>query len=81
MPFLSTFRVKNVHMEVGGGQKGAKLGPHSTYCTRAIITRGLCTFYPLFEFQKRFLRSFFLKFLTVNRIGDSDMKTVFNVWV
>ena len=33
------------------------------YRTRAIITRGLYTFYPLFEFQKRFSRVFFfLKF-------------------
>ena len=27
--FLSTFRVKNVHVEVGGGQKRAKLCPCS----------------------------------------------------
>ena len=27
--FLSTFRVKNVHVEVGGGQKRAKLCPRS----------------------------------------------------
>ena len=35
------------------------------YCTRAIITRGLYTFYPIFEDQKRFLRSFFGKILTL----------------
>ena len=27
--FLSTFRVKNVHVEVGGGQRRAKLCPRS----------------------------------------------------
>jgi hypothetical protein len=27
--FLSTFRVKNVHVEVGGGQKSSKLCPRS----------------------------------------------------
>ena len=27
--FLSTFMVKNVHVEVGGGHKRAKLCPHS----------------------------------------------------
>ena len=29
------------------------------YRTRAIITRGLYTFYPLFEGQKRFFKEFF----------------------
>ena len=29
MSFLSTFRVENVHVEVGGGQKRAKLCPRS----------------------------------------------------
>ena len=28
-PFLSTFRVENVHVEVGGGQKRARLCPRS----------------------------------------------------
>ena len=32
------------------------------YRTRAIITRGLYTFNPIFEVQKRFLSSFFIKF-------------------
>ena len=32
------------------------------YCTRAIITRGLYIFYPIFEGQKRFLRSLFIEF-------------------
>ena len=33
------------------------------YRTRAIITHGLYTFYPLFEVQKRFFQgAFFLKF-------------------
>ena len=35
------------------------------YRTRAIINRGLYTFYPTFERQKRFLRSFFSKVLTL----------------
>ena len=30
-----------------------------TYRTRAIITRGLYTFYPLFEGQKRFFKEVF----------------------
>ena len=29
------------------------------YSTRAIITRGLYTFYPLFEVQKRFFKGLF----------------------
>ena len=33
------------------------------YRTRAIIARGLYTFYPLFEVKKLFLRGFFLKIL------------------
>ena len=33
------------------------------YRTRAIITRGLYTFYPLFEVQKRFFKGFLLKIL------------------
>ena len=35
------------------------------YHTRAIITRGLYTFYPLFEVQTRFSRGFFLKILAL----------------
>ena len=31
----------------------------SDYRTRAIITRGLYTFYPLFEVQKRFFKGLF----------------------
>ena len=31
----------------------------SAYRTRAIITRGLYTFYPLFEVQKRFFQELF----------------------
>ena len=33
-----------------------------TYRTRVIITRGLYTFYPLFEVQSFFQGAFFLKF-------------------
>ena len=32
MPFLSTFRVENVHVEVGGGQKRTKLCPRVIEC-------------------------------------------------
>ena len=28
--FLSTFKIKNVHVKIGGGQKRAKLRPRST---------------------------------------------------
>ena len=35
------------------------------YRTRAIITRGLFTFYPLFEVQKRFIKLLFLKILAL----------------
>jgi hypothetical protein len=37
--FLSTLRVKNVHMEVGGGQKRAKLCPRSH-----LMSTKLCEF-------------------------------------
>ena len=35
------------------------------YCTPTIITRGLYTFYPLFEVQTRFSMGFFLKILVL----------------
>ena len=35
------------------------------YAHHYIATRGLYTFYPLFEVQKRFLRGFFLKILAL----------------
>ena len=38
----------------------------------AIITRGLYTFYPLFEVQKRFLRSFFLKILALCMVSIQE---------
>ena len=41
----------------------------STYRTRAIITRGLYTFYPIFESQKRFFKEFFfVKFWSYVRL-------------
>ena len=41
-------------------------GEDFAYRTRAIITRGLYTFYPLFEVQKRFFKGFFfLKILAL----------------
>ena len=43
--------------------KSKIFGQESTYRTRAIITHGLYTFYPLFKVQKRFFKGlFFLKF-------------------
>ena len=35
------------------------------YRTRAIITRGLYSFYPLFEVQKRFFKGLYLKILAL----------------
>ena len=35
------------------------LAQHFIYRTRAIITRGLYTFYPLFKAQKRFFKGLF----------------------
>ena len=32
---------------------------YTTYRTRAILTRGLYTFYPIFEAQKRFFKELF----------------------
>ena len=43
-----------------------------TYRTRAIITRGLYTFYPIFEGPKRFLRSFFRKILTLCMVSIQE---------
>ena len=40
------------------GDLGKNL-PTFMYRTSAIITRGLCTFYPLFEVQKRFFKELF----------------------
>ena len=37
--FLSTFRVKNVHVEVGGGQKRAKLCPRSHWMPPTLENR------------------------------------------
>ena len=42
------------------------------YRTRAFITRGLYTFYPIFEDQKRFLRIFFCKFLTLCMVSIQE---------
>ena len=45
----------------------------SMYRTRAIITRGLYNFYPIFEVQKRLFKELFCKFLTLRmyvRIQD-----------
>ena len=42
------------------------------YRTRTIITRGLYTFYSLFEVQKRFLRGFFLKILALCMVSIQE---------
>ena len=42
------------------------------YRTRAIITRGLYTFYPIFEGKKRFLRNFFCKILTLYMVSIQE---------
>ena len=42
------------------------------YRTRAIITRGLYTFYPLFEVQKRFFKGFFLKILALCMVSIQE---------
>ena len=42
------------------------------YRTRAIITHGLYTFYPIFEGQNRFLRSFFRKILILCTISIQE---------
>ena len=51
----------------------------SDYRTRAIITRGLYTFYPIFEDQKRFLRSFFGKILTLRMVSIQERVIVARV--
>ena len=47
--------------------------PHFlSYRTRAIITRGLYIFYPLFEGQKPFLRGFFHKILALCMVSIQE---------
>ena len=50
-----------------------------SYRMRAIITRGLYTFYPIFEDQKRFLRSFFRKILTLCMVSIQERVIVARV--
>ena len=45
---------------------------HMRYHMRAIITRGLYTFYPLFQVQKRFLRSFLFKILALCMVSIQE---------
>jgi hypothetical protein len=49
------------------------------YRMRAIITRSLYTFYPIFEDQKRFLRSFFRKILTLCMVSIQERVIVARV--
>ena len=42
------------------------------YHEHAIITRGLNTFYPLFEIQKRFFKGLFLKILTLCMVSIQE---------
>ena len=52
--------------------KGLQVKVGFIYHTHKIITRGLYTFYPIFEGQKRFLRSFFHKILTLCTISIQE---------
>jgi hypothetical protein len=45
---------------------------HFEYRTRAIITQGLYTFYPIFEDQKCFLRSFYRRILTLCTVSIQE---------
>ena len=49
------------------------------YRTRAIITRGLYIFYPIFGGQKHFLRSFFRKILTLCTVSIQERVIVARV--
>ena len=49
-----------------------ELGLMFDYRTRAIITRGLYTFYPPFEVQKVFSRVFFLKLLALCMVSIQE---------
>ena len=42
------------------------------YRMRTIVTRGLYTFYPLFDVQKRFSRDFFLKILALCMVSIQE---------
>ena len=44
----------------------------SSYRTRAIITRGMYTFYPIFEGQKRFFKELFCKILTLYTVSIQE---------
>ena len=44
--------------------------------TRAIINRGLYTFYPLFEVEKHFLRFFFLKILALCMVSIQEERII-----
>ena len=48
---------------------------------RAIITHGLYTFYPIFEGQKRFLRNFFHKILTLCTVSMYSRAVLNQEWV
>ena len=56
IPFLSTFRVENVQVEVGGGQKRAKLCPRS-HCLSPYST-GIPEEKLKLEFLKKNLKEF-----------------------
>ena len=69
-----TNKKKERNVPVNKSQKS-----YLNYITRAIITRGLYTFYPIFEGQKHFLRSFFRKFLTLCKVSIQERLTVVRV--
>ena len=64
-PYRMTFAPEQHEMEHAIHRKShcifivGNLYSDSIYRTRAIITRGLYTFYPLFEVQKRFFKGLF----------------------
>ena len=55
------------------GYNGVRMvAKKSSYRTRAIITRGMYTFYPIFEGQKRFFKELFCKILTLYTVSIQE---------
>ena len=50
-----------IHIRLEESYNNGSVKVFSNYRTRAIITRGLYTFYPIFEGQKRFFKELFLQ--------------------
>ena len=76
--FLSTFRVKNVHVEVGGGQKRAKLCPRSHWMP-PYVSIGLCWWVQKLAV---FLTNGTLISLIAKNVGRKSPKTcLLNIWM